>query len=159
MASWASRGAVMGAAVCLLAAACSSGGDEGASGSGSGAQRFELPRMLNAEPPFRYPPPLYAQKTQANVMLRLFIDSLGAVVPESTMVVESSGVSELDSAAVTGSAELAFAPARRNGAAVSAPVLLPVHFRHPDAPPLPGDSAPMAGVAPAGAPAGSVARP
>lgn len=120
----------------------------------------ELPRMLNAELPFRYPPALYAQKAQANVLLRLFVDSLGAVVRDSTMVVEPSGSPQLDSAAVTGATELTFAPARRNGAAVGTLVLLPVHFRHPDAPPFPGDSG-AAGPAPRGAtdPAGGRPRP
>lgn len=109
----------------------------------------ELPRMLNAELPFRYPPALYAQKIQANVLLRLYVDSLGAVVRDSTMVVESSGAEQqldsavaeqLDSAAVTGATDLVFAPARRAGSAVGTMVLLPVHFRHPDEPPMPGDS-------------------
>ncbi len=116
----------------------------------------ELPRMLNTELPFRYPPALYAQRIKANVLLRLYVDSLGAVVDDSTMVVESSGAEQpgsgpterldpavaeqLDSAAVTGAAELVFAPARRGGAAVGTMVLLPVHFRHPDQPPMPGDS-------------------
>ena len=106
-------------------------------GSGGGEG---MPRMLNADPPFRYPPALYAQKVQGNVVLRLFIDELGRVVRESTQVAEPSGYPPLDSAAVRGSESLRFAPALRDGRAVGAPMLFPVHFRHPQAKPLPGDT-------------------
>ena len=141
------RKTTLGAALVLAVAvvslaACSS--DRTPASAATAAQRGgpldELPRMLNAELPFRYPPALYAQKIQANVLLRLYVDSLGAVVRDSTMVVESSGAEQLDSAAVTGATDLVFAPARRAGAAVGTMVLLPVHFRHPDEPPMPGDS-------------------
>ena len=37
----------------------------------------EMPRMLNTELPFRYPPALYARKVQGNVTLRLYIDRDG----------------------------------------------------------------------------------
>ena len=53
--------------------------------SGGGAPD-SLPVMRNVELPFHYPPALYAQKVQGNVTLRLYIDSLGVVRPESTMV-------------------------------------------------------------------------
>lgn len=129
------------------AAACSPGDRAPAADSASlpaaasNGSLDELPRILNAELPFRYPPDLYARKAQADVLLRLYIDSTGAVAAESTAVVQSSGEQRLDSAAVAGAAELAFAPGRRRGAAVGTSVLLPVQFRHPDAPPLAGDSA------------------
>lgn len=100
-----------------------------------------LPTMLNETAPFLYPAELYAEKVQGNVTLRLYIDSTGALVPESTSVVTSSGIRGLDSAAVTQSERLRFAPAKRGPRAVSTPVLLPVYFRHPDADPLPGDTA------------------
>ncbi|MHB1222693.1 MAG: TonB family protein, partial [Gemmatimonadaceae bacterium] len=131
-------GVLLGA---LVGSGCSSDDRPAASAvtTQRGGPPDELPRMLNAELPFRYPPALYAQKAQANVLLRLFVDSLGVVVRDSTMVVEPSGSPQLDSAAVTGATELTFAPARRDGAAVGTMVLLPVHFRHPEAPPLPGD--------------------
>ena len=99
-----------------------------------------MPRMLNADPPFRYPPALWAKQVQGNVVLRLFIDELGRVVPDSTRVAEPSGYAALDSAAVRGSEALRFAPAKRDGRPVGAPMLFPVHFRHPQAKPLPGDS-------------------
>jgi hypothetical protein len=62
------------------------------------------------------------------------------VVPDSTAVVESSGYSGLDSAAVLGSRDLRFTPARLHGRPMSVSILLPVFFRHPDAKPLPGDT-------------------
>jgi outer membrane biosynthesis protein TonB len=73
-------------------------------------------------------------------MLRLFITRDGRVLPESTLVVETSGFPPLDSAAVRGSEALRFVPAKTGGEARDASVLFPVLFRHPDAPPLPGDT-------------------
>ncbi|HUF26734.1 MAG TPA: energy transducer TonB [Gemmatimonadaceae bacterium] len=105
-----------------------------------GAQRpDELPQRLNN--PFHYPPRLYEQKVQGNVMLRIFIDTIGRVLPESTQVVQSSGYPAFDSAAVRGSQELRFTPARARGAPVPVSVLHPVYFRRRDVPALPGDTA------------------
>src|ERR1043165_8845203 len=67
-----------------------------------------LPVMQNTELPFKYPPELYAQKVQGNVTLRIHIDAQGAVRPESTSVVESSGYAALDTAAVRGARDLRF---------------------------------------------------
>ena len=99
-----------------------------------------VPRMLNVEPPFRYPTELYARKVQGNVTLRLHVDSTGRVRPESTSVVTSSGYAALDSAAVQGASSLRFAPAVREGRPVGRSIRFPVFFRHPAAPPLPGDT-------------------
>ena len=74
----------------------------------------EAPRPVATELPFRYPPQLYEQKVQGNVILRLFVDRDGHVRPESTRVEVSSGYPSLDSAAVQGSHELRFVPARRD---------------------------------------------
>jgi protein TonB len=96
--------------------------------------------MLNKELPFRYPPALYAQKVQGNVTLRIFIDKDGQIVADSTRVAETSGFNALDSAAMKGSRDLKFEPAKTLGLPVPVSILLPVFFRHPDAPPLAGDS-------------------
>lgn len=96
--------------------------------------------MLNKEPPFRYPVPLYVQRIQGNVTLRIFIDRDGRVRPESTRVEESSGYASLDSAAVTGSQDLHFVPAKQSGEPTPVSILFPVFFRHPEATPLPGDT-------------------
>jgi TonB family protein len=100
----------------------------------------ENPRMLNEELPFHYPPALYARKIQGNVTLRLYVDREGQVTPDSTRIEESSGYSGLDSAAVKGSQDLRFTPARLRGEALGVAILFPVYFRHPDAHALPGDT-------------------
>ena len=100
----------------------------------------EVPRMLNTELPFRYPAALYARKVQGNVTLRLRIDRDGQVSPDSTRIEESSGYTALDSAAVKGSQELHFIPAKLRGEPMPVTILFPVYFRHPDAHALPGDT-------------------
>ena len=105
-----------------------------------GRQPDVPPVMLNKELPFRYPPALYAQKVQGNVTLRIYIGRDGAIVPDSTRVAETSGFNALDSAAMKGSRDLKFEAATTQGQAVPVSILLPVYFRHPDAPPLAGDS-------------------
>jgi TonB family protein len=88
---------------------------------------------LNADSPIQYPPRLYDQKVEGDVVLRLFVDSAGRLLPESSKVAESSGYSALDSAALSGARKLRFAPARRHGLAIAAAFLQPVEFRHPQA--------------------------
>lgn len=100
----------------------------------------EVPRMLNTELPFRYPAALYARKVQGNVTLRLRIDRDGQVSIDSTRIEESSGYGALDSAAVKGSQELHFIPAKLRGEPMPVTILFPVYFRHPDAHALPGDT-------------------
>lgn len=108
--------------------------------AGGGARPEALPVMVNKQLPFRYPPALYARKVQGNTTLRIHIDADGNVVPESTTVAEPSGEPSLDSAAVVGSRELQFVPAKKNGEGVALSILFPVYWRHPAAPPLPGDT-------------------
>jgi len=107
----------------------------------SGSARPDtFPVMINREMPFRYPPALYAEKVQGNVVLRLFVDTAGTVVNDSTRVVESSKVPMLDSAALSGSRDLKFEPAKLRGAPMPVTILFPVYFRHPEAPPPASDS-------------------
>jgi TonB family protein len=120
--------------------ACGSGEKSNLPFQTVGRQPDIAPVMLNKELPFRYPPALYAQKVQGNVTLRIFIDSDGQIVPDSTRVAETSGFNALDSAAMKGSRDLKFEPAKTQGRPVPVSILLPVFFRHPDAPPLAGDS-------------------
>jgi TonB family protein len=96
--------------------------------------------MINRDPPFRYPAALYARGVQGNVTLRLWIDSAGQVLPDSTRVAEPSKFPALDSSAVAGSTKLRFRPSVRDGRPTAAAILFPVYFRHPDGAPLPGDS-------------------
>lgn len=103
-------------------------------------QPDEPPKMVNKELPFHYPAALFARKVQGNVTLRLFIDRDGRVHPESTQVVETSGYASFDSAAIRGSQELRFVPAKLHGEPQPVTILFPVYFRYPGAPPLPGDT-------------------
>jgi protein TonB len=124
----------------VIAVGCKKGESSGLPFQTVGRQPDVAPVMLNKELPFRYPPALYAQKVQGNVTLRIFIDSNGAIVPDSTRIAETSGFTALDSAAMKGSRDLKFEPAKTLGQPVPVSILLPVYFRHPDAPPLAGDS-------------------
>ncbi len=126
--------------VTMIVAGCKKGDGGGLPFQTVGRQPDVAPVMLNKELPFRYPPALYAQKVQGNVTLRIFIDREGAIVPDSTRIAETSGFTALDSAAMKGSRDLKFEPAKTQGQPVPVSILLPVFFRHPDAPPLAGDS-------------------
>lgn len=116
------------AAFVLVATAC---GGSAAPSNSTAAPAEEPPVALNAEPAVQYPPDLYDQRVEGDVVLRLFADSTGRLVSESTRVAESSGFALLDSAAVKGVARLRYAPARRNGLPVAATFLQTLEFRHP----------------------------
>ena len=116
------------AAFVLVVTAC--GGSATPSNS-TAAPAEEPPVALNADPAVQYPPDLYDQRVEGDVVLRLFADSSGQLVPESTRVAESSGFPLLDSAAVKGVARLRYAPARRNGLPVATTFLQTLEFRHP----------------------------
>lgn len=106
----------------------------------SPAPDLEPPVPLNAESPIQYPPRLFDAHVEGDTVLRLYTDSSGRLVPESSRVAESSGVRVLDSAALAGSSRLRFAPARRRGVPVATSFLEPVEFRHPPTAALLGDS-------------------
>jgi TonB family protein len=130
----------------LVLAVVSACGDRGATQKMAQALQVgashpdEAPKPINTELPFRYPAALYARRVQGNVTLRLYIDRDGQVRPDSTRIEESSGYGALDSAAVKGSQELRFVPAKLRGEAMATTVLFPVYFRHPEAHALPGDT-------------------
>jgi TonB family protein len=124
----------------LLGAACQRSADGKTAFTSEATRPDVLPVMLNKDLPFHYPPALYAEKTQGNVTLRLYVDKDGIVVNDSTHVVESSKVSALDSAAVKGARDLRFVPAKLHGVPLPVSILFPVYFRHPEAPPPPGDT-------------------
>lgn len=115
-----------------VVAGCGGGGGADSGSAGDGAAGFEPPVLTNPEPPVRYPPALFARRTEGTVVLRLFVDQEGQVVPDSTRVAEGSGHAALDSAATSAVAAMRFAPARRDGAPVATAFLQPIHFRHPD---------------------------
>ena len=115
-------------AFALMATAC---GGSAAPSNSADAPAEEPPVALNAEPAVQYPPDLYDQRVEGDVVLRLFADSTGRLAPESTRVIESSGFPLLDSAAVRGVARLRYAPARRHGLPVATTFLQAMEFRHP----------------------------
>jgi TonB family protein len=133
MSAW--RGAVAGLAA-LGVAACgrSRSGDQAGGGEpSSGPPDQEPPVALNGDSPIQYPPRLYDQKVDGDVVLRLFVDSTGRLATESSRVAESSGYPALDSAALSGSRRLRFTPARRHGLPIATAFLQPIEFHHPQA--------------------------
>lgn len=98
---------------------------------GAPTKGYEPPVMIAPDPGVEYPPALFDQGIEGKVVLRLFTDTAGRVVNESTKVAESSGFPALDSAAVSAAPKFVFAPGRNNGTAVATAFLQPIHFRHP----------------------------
>lgn len=98
----------------------------------SAAPAEEPPVALNAEPAVQYPPDLYDRHVEGDVILRLYADSSGKIVSDSTRVAESSGNAALDTAAVRGVVRLRYAPAYRHGLAIGTAFLQTVEFRHPE---------------------------
>jgi TonB family protein len=95
----------------------------------------EPPVAINPVSPVRYPKALLDQGIEGQVLLRLYVDSAGTVIPDSTRIAESSGYPALDSAALVAAPELRFSPALHQGQPVAAPFLQPVQFRRPRARP------------------------
>ncbi len=96
------------------------------------ADRKDLPPVaLNAESPIEYPRTLFEQGIEGSVLLRMYVDSTGTLIPDSTEVFESSGYPALDSAAMAGSGQLRFSPALRDGEPIATAFLQPVDFRFP----------------------------
>jgi TonB family protein len=124
--------------VALLLAGCEqkppAANPEIASDPDSPARGFEAPVMVNSEPPVHYPPVLFQKNIEGTVLLRLFVDSLGRLAPESTRIAEGSGVAALDSAARAAVPAMKFAPARRNGRPISTLFLQPIEFHRPERP-------------------------
>ncbi|HZS57826.1 MAG TPA: energy transducer TonB [Gemmatimonadaceae bacterium] len=95
----------------------------------------QLPVMQNAKVPFHYPDVLVSTGAKDSVVLRIFIDTLGAVRPESTRVEQKSHYPQLDTAALSGAKDLVFTPAKKQGRPMAVSIKLPVQFNPP--PPLP----------------------
>ena len=119
------------ALVATLAVLACRHSDEPANPSAAPAE--EPPVALNAEPAVQYPPDLYDRHVEGDVVLRLYADTSGKILSESTRVAESSGNAALDTAAVRGVGRLRYAPAYRHGLAISTSFLQTVEFRHPEA--------------------------
>src|SRR5438034_9407284 len=127
------RGAPAITAIVVALAGCHGSAPRADSATGGGQAapppESEAPVALNPNVPIAYPPAQFDQKVEGDVTLRLFVDSTGKLIPESTRVAEPSGYAALDSAALAGSAALRFAPAKRHGVAVATAFLQPVEVR------------------------------
>jgi TonB family protein len=89
------------------------------------------PIAINPLSPVEYPVTLLEQGIEGRVLLRMYADSGGALVPDSTRVAESSGYPALDSAALSGAKGLRYSPALRHGRPVAGAFLQPINFRGP----------------------------
>ena len=126
------------AAILLLLAACT-GKDDGTvritpgtdTSSETRDAAEQAPVAVNPISPVEYPRPLREQGIEGRVLLRLYVDSAGRLIPDSTRIAESSGYPALDSAALQGAAELRFSPALLRGRPVAAAFLQPVQFHNP----------------------------
>src|SRR6266702_3536133 len=127
------RGAPAFPAIAVALAGCHGSAPRADSATGGGQAapppESEAPVALNPNVPIAYPPALFDQKVEGDVTLRLFVDSTGKLIPESTRVTEPSGYPALDSAALAGASTLRFAPAKRHGIPVATAFLQPVEFR------------------------------
>lgn len=119
------------AGVGCIAACGGASSSEDATDDG-GIPEFEPPVAINAEPPVSYPPALFREGVEGTVVLLMFVDETGQLVPDSTRIQDSSGYTALDSAVLAGVDSMRFAPARRNGQPVATWFLQPVQFRRPD---------------------------
>ena len=97
----------------------------------SGVRPQVMPRLLNDPSPFGSPRPAFDARQNADVLLRLWIDTSGAPLRDSTRVQEHAAQAAFDSAALAGARSLRFSPAVQDGRPVAVSVLLPVQFRHP----------------------------
>lgn len=123
-----------GLLVALGAAAC--GHSSGSDAAGSPPPAEEAPVAINPEVPIAYPAALFDRGVDGEVKLRLFADSTGKLVAESTKVLESSGYPAMDSAALSGAPKLKFAPGRRHGLPVATAFEQSIEFRHPSSAPV-----------------------
>ena len=119
------------AALLLLLAATACRAERREPVPGAAPPRDQPPVALDPVPPVEYPPALYAQGVAGRVVLRLYVDTAGVIVGDSTRIEESSGVAAFDSAALASAPRLRFAPALRDGRPVPAPFLQPFDFRPP----------------------------
>lgn len=109
---------------------------------GCGAEgEIEQPTPLFGEVPIEYPLHMWDQDMEGETLLRVRVGDTGAV--DSVEVVESSGYSSFDSAAVAGARRLRFTPARQGGERIEVWAQVPVRFSKRPRPDTLG--APMSG--------------
>ena len=102
----------------------------------SGDANIEKPTPLFAESPVEYPLELWDRNVEGSTLVRVLVNEEGGV--DSAMVMESSGHSELDSAALRGALSMEFDPATREGEPLRVWARVPVRFSKEAQPPDPG---------------------
>lgn len=93
-----------------------------------------LPRFTVS--PVEYPLELWDQDVEGSTLVRVLVNEEGGV--DSALVMESSGYSALDSAAVHGAMSMEFDPATREGEPLRVWARVPVHFSKVARPTGPG---------------------
>ena len=91
-----------------------------------GDAEIEKPTPLFTRSPVEYPLELWDQDVEGSTLVRVLVNKEGGV--DSAMVMESSGHSELDSAAVHGALSMEFDPATKEGEPLRVWARVPVHF-------------------------------
>ncbi len=91
-----------------------------------GEGEIEQPTPLFRAVPIDYPIQLWDQDMEGETLLRVRVSDTGAV--DSIEILESSGYEAFDSAAVTGTQDLRFVPARRDGERIAVWATVPVRF-------------------------------
>lgn len=84
------------------------------------------PTPVYGPSPFHYPLALWDRGIEGATLLQVHVNDSGDV--DSTIVRQSSGYAEFDSAASAGARDLQFRPARRGTRAIDAWVHVPVRF-------------------------------
>lgn len=120
-----------GVAAGLLTVACDLG------------REIERPRPRFAVSPVEYPLEMWRQDVEGTTVVRVLVNEAGDV--DSTVIAESSGYAELDSAALRGARIMEFEPALRGGEPLEVWARIPVHFaKDPgmplEVPPEPGQT-------------------
>jgi TonB family protein len=96
------------------------------------AGEFTPPITIDGQDPIPYPPDLFRQGVEGEVMLYLRVDSTGGVIRDSTRIESSSGYADFDAAALAAADGLRFSPATRGDTAVASPIQVPIRFSLPD---------------------------
>lgn len=95
-------------------------------GGCTGDQQIERPTPLFNDVPIDYPLAMWDQDIEGQTLLRVRVTDMGRV--DEVEIMQSSGHSALDSAAVRGARGLRFQPARRNGRRIEVWAQVPVEF-------------------------------
>ncbi len=96
------------------------------------AGKFTPPSPVAGQEPIPYPPELYSQRIEGEVLLYVVVDTDGTVVRDSTQIAKPSGQTAFDAAALTAAPALRFTPGMRGDTAVMAPIQVPIQFTIPD---------------------------